>query len=79
MKQFTWKSYFVDRSFKAVRAVTILLGWSTREFAMLNIRCQHTLKDSANLAQLSEVALAKDWERPEEGQAWSHLAQLPSL
>jgi hypothetical protein len=33
----------------------------------------------ANSALLSEAALAKDWERPEEDKAWSHLAQLPSL
>ena len=32
-----------------------------------------------NLALLSESALARDWERPEEDEAWSHLAQLPSL
>lgn len=32
-----------------------------------------------NLALLSEAALARDWERPEEDEAWSHLAQLPSL
>ncbi len=28
---------------------------------------------------LSEPALAKDWNRPEEDKAWEHLAQLPSL
>ena len=32
-----------------------------------------------DLALLSEAALAKDWDRPEEDEAWSHLAQLPSL
>lgn len=35
--------------------------------------------ESVNLALLSEPALARDWERPEEEQAWSHLVQLPSL
>ena len=35
--------------------------------------------DVVNLALLSEPALARDWERPEEDEAWSHLAQLPSL
>lgn len=35
--------------------------------------------EGANLALLSEVTLAKDWEQPEEDAAWSHLAQLPSL
>ena len=34
-----------------------------------------------SLALLSEAALAKDWERPYDAsrEAWSHLAQLPSL
>ena len=27
----------------------------------------------AETALLSETALAKDWERPEEDEAWSHL------
>ncbi len=36
-------------------------------------------EDTFNLALLSEAALAKDWLRPEEDAAWSHLAQLPSL
>ena len=36
-------------------------------------------EDSFNLALLSEAVLAKDWLRPEEEEAWSHLAQLPSL
>ena len=35
--------------------------------------------ETSNLALLSEAALAKDWERPEEDEAWLHLAQLPSL
>jgi len=35
--------------------------------------------EAVNLALLSETALARDWERPEEDEAWSHLAQLPSL
>lgn len=30
-------------------------------------------------ALLSEAALARDWGRPEEDEAWSHLGQLPSL
>ena len=32
-----------------------------------------------NMALVSESALARDWERPEEDEAWLHLAQLPSL
>jgi hypothetical protein len=30
-------------------------------------------------ALLSEIALAVEWDTPEEDEAWSHLAQLPSL
>jgi hypothetical protein len=33
----------------------------------------------SNLALISETSLARDWDRPEEDKAWSHLAQLPSL
>jgi hypothetical protein len=29
-------------------------------------------------ALLSEQALAEDWDRPEEDEAWSHLQQLAS-
>lgn len=36
-------------------------------------------EDDFDLALLSEAALARDWNRPEEDEAWSHLAQLPSL
>lgn len=35
--------------------------------------------EMTNLAFLSERALAKDWERPEEDKAWARLNQLPSL
>ena len=35
--------------------------------------------EMTNLALMSEPALAKDWERPEEDKAWAHLVQLPSL
>jgi len=28
-------------------------------------------------ALLSESALAEDWNRPEEDEAWSHLQQVP--
>lgn len=38
------------------------------------------LVDSAlELALLSEPALAREWTQPEEDEAWSQLAQLPSL
>ena len=34
--------------------------------------------DVAETALLSEQALAEDWDRPEEDEAWSHLQQLAS-
>lgn len=39
----------------------------------------NNVERATDLAQLSEVALANDWARPEEDEAWSHLEQLPSL
>ncbi len=38
-----------------------------------------TTGEANELALLSEAALARDWDRPEEDEAWSHLVQLPSL
>ena len=30
-------------------------------------------------AMTSQLALAVEWDTPEEDEAWSHLAQLPTL
>jgi hypothetical protein len=46
---------------------------------IITILDEEPLDEAANLALLSESVLARDWERPEEDEAWSHLAQLPSL
>lgn len=46
---------------------------------IITILDEEPLEEVSNLALLSESALARDWERPEEDEAWSHLAQLPSL
>jgi hypothetical protein len=46
---------------------------------IITILDEEPTDDAVNLALLSESALARDWERPEEDEAWSHLAQLPSL
>jgi predicted DNA-binding antitoxin AbrB/MazE fold protein len=46
---------------------------------LITILNEEPSDEAANLALLSELALARDWERPEEAAAWSHLAQLPSL
>ncbi len=47
--------------------------------AFVTILDEEPLEETFNLALLSEAALATDWLRPEEDEAWSHLAQLPSL
>jgi hypothetical protein len=36
-------------------------------------------EELTNLALLSESSLARDWLRPEEDEAWSHLPELPPL
>lgn len=46
---------------------------------LVTILDEEPAEDSFNLALASEAVLAKDWLRPEEDGAWSHLAQLPSL
>lgn len=46
---------------------------------IITILDEEPSNEAFNLALLSETALARDWERPEEDAAWSHLAQLPSL
>ena len=40
---------------------------------------EKTSEEEVNLTLLSETSLATDWLRPEEDEAWSHLAQLPLL
>ena len=46
---------------------------------LITILDEQPAEDMVNITLLSEPALAEDWERPEEDEAWSHLAQLPSL
>ncbi len=46
---------------------------------LITILNEEPTDELANLALLSEPALAKDWARPEEDTAWAHLVQLPSL
>lgn len=50
-----------------------------RRRVIITVLNEEASDDIANLALLSEPALAKDWDRPEEDEAWSRLAQLPSL
>lgn len=46
---------------------------------LITILDEEPAEDSFSLALASEAVLAKDWLRPEEDEAWLHLAQLPSL
>mgnify|MGYP001572076833 FL=1 len=46
---------------------------------IITILNEEPTEEAFNLALLSEATLATDWLRPEEEEAWSHLAQLPSL
>lgn len=46
---------------------------------IITILNEEPSEEAFNLALLSESSLAADWLRPEEDEAWSHLAQLPSL
>jgi len=46
---------------------------------LITILNEEPVDEVINIALVSESALARDWERPEEDEAWSHLAQLPSL
>ncbi len=46
---------------------------------IITILDEEPFSDLVNLSLLSESALSRDWDRPEEDEAWSQLAQLPSL
>ena len=43
--------------------------------ALVTILEEVPAADTAETALLSEQALAEDWNRPEEDEAWSHLQQ----
>ena len=46
---------------------------------LVTILDEEPTDDALSLTLVSEASLAKDWDRPEEDAAWSHLVQLPSL
>jgi len=41
--------------------------------ALVTILEEAPSSEASEIALLSEQALAEDWERPEEDEAWSHL------
>ena len=43
--------------------------------ALVTILEERPAVNASETALLSEVALAEDWNRPEEDEAWSHLHQ----
>ena len=45
--------------------------------ALVTILEEVPAADVSETALLSEQALARDWNRPEEDEAWSHLQQVP--
>jgi hypothetical protein len=45
--------------------------------ALVTILEEEPATDISETALLSEQALAEDWSRPEEDEAWSHLQQVP--
>ncbi|HEX6184540.1 MAG TPA: hypothetical protein VFZ44_11710 [Pyrinomonadaceae bacterium] len=45
--------------------------------ALVTILEEMPAADVSETALLSEQALAEDWNRPEEDEAWSHLQQVP--
>lgn len=45
--------------------------------ALVTILEDEPIEAVAETALLSEVALAEDWNRPEEDEAWSHLQKAP--
>ncbi len=43
--------------------------------ALVTVLEEESVGHSAEIALLSEAALAEDWNRPEEDAAWAHLQQ----
>jgi hypothetical protein len=46
--------------------------------ALVTILDEDPKVEISETALLSEGALAEDWNKPEEDEAWQHLAELPS-
>ena len=45
--------------------------------ALVTILDEEPATEISETALLSEQALAEDWNRPEEDEAWSHLRRVP--
>lgn len=55
------------------------IQWPKSRRVLITILNEEPSDELDHLALMSEVALAREWDNPEEDEAWSHLAQLPSL
>ena len=67
----------IDRSGKVRLLQPVVLPAMHRAF--VTILDDEPELSALETAMLSEAALAVDWNTAEEDEAWSHLAQLPSL
>jgi hypothetical protein len=67
----------IDRSGKVRLLQPLVLPEMRR--ALVTILDDEPELSALDTAMLSEPALAVDWNTAEEDEAWSHLAQLPSL
>jgi hypothetical protein len=67
----------IDRSGQVRLLQPIVLPAMRRAF--VTILDDEPELNALETAMLSEPALAVDWNTAEEDEAWSHLAQLPSL
>ena len=67
----------IDQDGKVIVLEKVNLSGSRR--VIVTILNEEPADETVNLALLSESVLAKDWERPEEDEAWSHLANVNSL
>ena len=66
----------IDANSKVILSENIKLEKSHR--ALVTILEEEPKTDILETALLSEASLAKDWNTPEEDEAWSHLEELPS-
>ena len=64
----------VDRNGRVRLLESVKLGQPRQ--ALVTILDEEALGDIPEAALLSKAALAEDWNRPEEDQAWSYLQRV---
>ena len=65
----------IDKNGKVRLLESVTLPEARR--ALVTILEEEPAKEVSETALLSEQALAEDWNRPEEDEAWLHLQQVP--